>query len=72
MGITAQRLKELELIDFIVPEPLGGAHRDVEAMARTLKHSLIESLDAISLMPVDRLLEQRYERLSSFGNYQEK
>jgi len=72
MGITAQRLKELGLIDSIIPEPLGGAHRDVETMARTLKHSLIESLEAISRMPVDRLLEQRYERLSSFGNYQEQ
>lgn len=72
MGITAQRLKELELIDSIVPEPLGGAHRDVATMARTLKHSLIESLDGIVRMPTDRLLEQRYERLSSFGNYQEQ
>ena len=72
MGITAQRLKELELIDSIIPEPLGGAHRDVAAMARTLKHSLIESLDGIVRLPTDRLLEQRYERLSSFGNYQEQ
>ena len=72
MGITAQRLKELELIDSIIPEPLGGAHRDVATMARTLKHSLIESLDGIVRMPTDRLLEQRYERLSSFGNYQEQ
>lgn len=72
MGITAQRLKELELIDSIIPEPLGGAHRDVATMARTLKHSLIESLDGIVRMPIDRLLEQRYERLSSFGNYQEQ
>jgi len=72
MGITAQRLKELELIDSIIPEPLGGAHRDMDAMARTLKHSLIESLDGIALMPIDRLLEQRYERLSSIGNYQEQ
>jgi len=72
MGITAQRLKELELIDSVVPEPLGGAHRDVATMARTLKHSLIESLDGIVRTPIDRLLEQRYERLSSFGNYQEQ
>ncbi|MCK4743585.1 MAG: acetyl-CoA carboxylase carboxyl transferase subunit alpha [Sulfuriflexus sp.] len=72
MGITAQRLKELELIDSIIPEPLGGAHRDVATMARTLKHSLVESLDGIARMPIDRLLEQRYERLSSFGNYQEQ
>jgi len=72
MGITAQRLKELELIDSILPEPLGGAHRDMDTMARTLKHSLIESLDVIARMPIDRLLEQRYERLSSIGNYQEQ
>ena len=72
MGITAERLKELELIDTIVPEPLGGAHRDPVAMARTLKHTLIESVDALARMPVDRLLEQRYERLSRFGNYQEQ
>ncbi len=72
MGITAERLKELELIDSIIPEPLGGAHRDMDTMARTLKHSLIESLDAMARTPIDRLLEQRYERLSSIGNYQEQ
>jgi len=72
MGITAQRLKELELVDTIIPEPLGGAHRDMDTMARTLKHSLIESLDALVRTPIDRLLEQRYERLSSIGNYQEQ
>ena len=72
MGITAERLKELKLIDAIIPEPLGGAHRDMDAMARTLKHSLLESLDTISRVPIDRLLEQRYERLSSIGNYQEQ
>jgi len=72
MGITAKRLKELELIDAMIPEPLGGAHRDMDTMARTLKHSLIESLDVITRIPVDRLLEQRYERLSSIGNYQEQ
>ncbi len=72
MGITAQRLKELELVDTIIPEPLGGAHRDMDTMARTLKHSLVESLDALVRTPIDRLLEQRYERLSSIGNYQEQ
>lgn len=72
MGITAERLKELELIDSIIPEPLGGAHRDMDSMARTLKHSLIESLDVMTRTPIDRLLEQRYERLSSIGNYQEQ
>jgi len=72
MGITSARLKELGLIDAIIPEPLGGAHRDVEAMSRTLKHSLVETLDGISALPIDRLLEQRYERFARFGNYQEQ
>ena len=72
MGITAERLKELELIDTVIPEPLGGAHRDPVAMARSLKRVLSESVEALTQMPVDRLLEQRYERLSRFGNYQEQ
>jgi len=72
MGITADRLKELELIDTVIPEPLGGAHRDPTAMARSLKRVLSESVEVLAQMPVDRLLEQRYERLSRFGNYQEQ
>lgn len=72
MGITAGRLKDLGLVDGIVREPLGGAHRDIDAMARSLKTTLLETLDGISGIPTDRLLEQRYERLSHFGNYQEQ
>lgn len=71
MGITAQRLQELGLVDGIVAEPLGGAHRDVDTLARNLKHTLIEAVDALTNMPVDTLLEQRYARLSAYGNYQE-
>ncbi|MDT8402970.1 acetyl-CoA carboxylase carboxyltransferase subunit alpha [Sulfuriflexus sp.] len=72
MGITAERLKELGLVDGIIKEPLGGAHRDIDAMARTLKTTLLETLEGIGGIPTDRLLEQRYERLSRFGNYQEQ
>lgn len=72
MGITSERLKELGLVDGIVSEPLGGAHRDIDAMARTLKNTLLETLDGVAGIPTDRLLEQRYERLSRFGNYQEE
>ena len=72
MGITAGRLKELGLVDGIVNEPLGGAHRDIESMARSLKNTLLETLDGVGGIPTDRLLEQRYERLSRFGNYQEQ
>jgi acetyl-CoA carboxylase carboxyl transferase subunit alpha len=71
LGITAERLKELNLIDAIVPEPLGGAHRDTHAMASALKHSLLEGLDTLTKVPVDRLLEDRYERLLQFGEYKE-
>jgi acetyl-CoA carboxylase carboxyl transferase subunit alpha len=72
MGITAGRLKELGLVDGIVKEPLGGAHRDIDTMARSLKATLLETLDGVGGIPTDRLLEQRYERLSRFGNYQEQ
>ena len=71
MGLTAERLKELELVDEIVPEPLGGAHRDIDAVASSLKHALIKSLDNISNTSIDNLLEQRYEHLMACGNYSE-
>ena len=67
MGITSDRLKELGLIDGIISEPLGGAHRDLDAMARNLKHALLESLQHLDQMPVDKLLEDRYQRLMSYG-----
>lgn len=70
MGITSERLKELGLIDRIIPEPLGAAHRDVDAMAVALKQSLIETLQGLDEIPIDKLMEQRYERLMSFGNYE--
>jgi acetyl-CoA carboxylase carboxyl transferase subunit alpha len=70
MGITSGRLKELDLIDRIIPEPLGGAHRDVDAMAETLKQALKETLQVLDDIPMDKLLEQRYNRLMSFGNYE--
>ena len=67
MAITSGHLKEQGLIDEIVPEPLGGGHRDADAVARNLKAELVKKLDDISGVPVDRLLEARYERLMSFG-----
>ncbi len=67
MGITAPRLLKLGLIDEIVPEPLGGAHRNVEEMAKTLKISILESLRPLVKLPVDDLLRQRYKRWMSMG-----
>ena len=71
MGITAQRLFSLNLIDNIIQEPLGGAHRDYDQIASSLKQYLIESLDALEPIPVDKLLEQRYQKLMAFGQYRE-
>jgi len=67
MGITADRLSELGLVDQIVSEPLGGAHRDVPLMAANLKKHLIETLDKLEGMDDAELLERRYQRLMSYG-----
>ena len=72
MGITSQRLKSLGLIDKIVNEPCGGAHRDHGAMAQSLKKSLQDSLRALSLLSTDDLLAARYERLMSYGRFKEQ
>jgi acetyl-CoA carboxylase carboxyl transferase subunit alpha len=67
MGITAERIKELDLINSIVEEPLGGAHRDVDIMAAQLKQALKKDLADLEGLSKDELIEQRYERLMSFG-----
>lgn len=69
MAITSKRLKKLELIDEIVPEPLGGAHRDIEAMAKNLKHALLEGLENLQSMAIDKLLDLRYKRLMQYGQF---
>ncbi|MGM0537315.1 MAG: acetyl-CoA carboxylase carboxyl transferase subunit alpha [Pseudomonadota bacterium] len=67
MGITAERLKELGLVDTLIPEPLGGAHRQLVTAAERIKASLLESLDRLAAMDMDHMLERRYERLMSYG-----
>ena len=67
MGLTATRLKELGLIDNIVQEPLGGAHRNYHEMARNLKQCLLEELNELDTFDKEGLLERRYERLMSYG-----
>ena len=67
MGITASRIKELELIDNIVEEPLGGAHRDMDIMAANLKQELKSNLAELEGLSKDELIEKRYDRLMSFG-----
>lgn len=67
MGITAARIKELKLIDEVVAEPLGGAHRSPEQMAKSLKTVLLQDLAALNKMSIDELLERRYKRLMAYG-----
>jgi acetyl-CoA carboxylase carboxyl transferase subunit alpha len=67
MGITSGRLQELGLVDKVVKEPLGGAHRDPEALAETLKAQLLETLDRLDVHTMDELVDRRYERLMSYG-----
>ncbi|MDO8266296.1 MAG: acetyl-CoA carboxylase carboxyltransferase subunit alpha [Moraxellaceae bacterium] len=67
MGLTAERLKELGFVDELVREPLGGAHRDMDAMADSLRKSLIRQLKKLRGLDSPALLKRRYERLMSYG-----
>lgn len=67
MGVTSDNLEKLGIVDQTIPEPMGGAHRDIEMMASTLKAHLSEQLDELQAIPLDDLLERRYQRLMSYG-----
>ncbi|HAI68362.1 MAG TPA: acetyl-CoA carboxylase carboxyl transferase subunit alpha [Gammaproteobacteria bacterium] len=71
MNLTSQRLKELDLIDVIIPEPLGGAHRDVKAIAQNLSAVLQENLETLDRLSLDELLENRYQRFMQFGQFEQ-
>jgi acetyl-CoA carboxylase carboxyl transferase subunit alpha len=71
MGITAKRLRELELIEQIIPEPIGGGHRDFKTVANNIAEALRDNLRELRLESADSLLEKRYQRLMSFGQYTE-
>jgi acetyl-CoA carboxylase carboxyl transferase subunit alpha len=71
LGITAGRLKTLGLIDKIVPEPLGGAHRDPQATAQALRKALAEALKQLQEKKPKELVEQRLERVMAYGKFKE-
>ena len=71
MGITAQTLKRLAVIDEIVPEPVGGAHRNHQEMATTLKGFLLKAFDRFRQLPLDELLDQRYQKFRRMGAFEE-
>jgi acetyl-CoA carboxylase carboxyl transferase subunit alpha len=71
MGITAKRLLDLGLIDQIIPEPLGGGHRDYDRVAENLRLTLRDNLRDLNAEKSDKLLEKRYQRLMKFGRFEE-
>lgn len=72
MGITAQRIKSLGLIDRIITEPVGGAHRDHQAIAQNLKRNLQDALKQLDGLSVTELIDRRFERLMSYGKFKEQ
>ena len=72
MGITAVKLKDAGLIDQIIREPLGSAHRDIDETARNIKQALIDNLEKFETMSLEDLLKQRYTRLTSYGELLEE
>ncbi len=71
MGMTAKRLHELGLVDRVLEEPLGGAHRDVDAVSATLKDAIGEELERLADQPLDTLVANRRERLMSYGKFED-
>ena len=71
MRITASQLNEFGLVDEVLAEPLGGAHRDPQGMAEVLHNALSKSLDELAQLSTDDLLEQRQQRLANFGQFKE-
>jgi len=71
MRITASSLKKFGLVDEVLDEPLGGAHRDPKAMADVIRNALAKHLDDLAQLPVEQLLETRQRRLAGFGQFKE-
>ena len=71
LGITSSRLKQLGLVDEVIPEPLGGAHKEPDEVARRIADCLEKQLKALDAKTTDQLLEDRYQRLMEYGEYQD-
>jgi len=71
LGITAQRLKSLGLVDRVINEPIGGAHRDLDAMSQTLRRAIADALRQVQGLRPDELVAKRQERLLSYGKFKE-
>ena len=71
MRITAQSLNDFGLVDEVLPEPLGGAHRNPQEMADVIRNAVLKNLEELDQLSVDQLLENRQRRLASFGQFKE-
>ena len=71
MRITASQLNEFDLVDEVLQEPLGGAHRNPKEAAEVIRNALLKSLDELGSLSTEQLLAERQRRLSSFGRYRE-
>lgn len=67
MNLTAERILELKLVDKVIPEPLGAAHRDYQATANAIKNTILNQLTELKSIPIPTLLNERYKRLMSYG-----
>jgi acetyl-CoA carboxylase carboxyl transferase subunit alpha len=72
LGITSSRLKELGLIDRIIEEPLGAAHRDIDTMAERIKAALLEELGQLTAIPAEQLIEDRYRHFMAYGEFTDR
>jgi acetyl-CoA carboxylase carboxyl transferase subunit alpha len=72
LGITSGRLRDLGMVDRIIPEPLGGAHRDIDAVVDNVKQALLETLEGLQQKSPDELLEARYQRLMAHGQFTDR
>jgi acetyl-CoA carboxylase carboxyl transferase subunit alpha len=70
LGVTSERLSGLGLVDEVVPEPLGGAHRDVAEIANRVKTAIEEKLTELEALPVEKLIERRQQRLLNYGEFE--
>jgi len=68
MGVTSSTLEELGIVDTTIQEPLGGAHRDVDEMARRIRSHVADQLDRLCATDMDSLVESRYQRLMAYGS----
>lgn len=68
MGVTSRDLQDLGMVDATIPEPMGGAHRDVDLMAQRIREHIVVQLERLRQLPLQDLLSQRYQRLMSYGN----